>query len=370
MGYTTPMMLFYTVAGAIAFLALGGAQVLASFPDIEEKTCPRRGPCTDTLEFSVGKIYLQVISGTSFMFASCLYFEGKTAILGAMGALIATMTKHITVDALIPPPPVMVMTGLVVLVTLFASELWAKRVFIGFCALNAATFLLNPLQVLTDSFPEITEGTKAFNIGAFCLEVVAWYMLVCAIVIGLPAQLGKCLAWTTGVPLIGKHVLINGSGPPGPMIVFFFMTLAVAWYENGWTNHKPAAEKAIGKAMKLHATIVATGFGPYFIAEGIGLSFPMVGFSAIDKSYDYTPATSLLCLMMALLLYIVAYHEYFLKMEGKVFIAYHYALSCIVLFWQMQPTTTLIGKLFFMPPHLFTLWGTFIVLSKSSPKLI
>lgn len=42
----------------------------------------------------------------------------------------------------------------------------------------------------------------------------------------------------------------------------------------------------------------------------------------------------------------------------------HYPLSAAILLWQLQPTTSLIGILFFTMPHMFTLWATLAYFAK------
>ena len=66
---------------------------------------------------------------------------------------------------------------------------------------------------------------------------------------------------------------------------------------------------------------------------------------------------------------LIAYSEIKGQMEGKMFVASHYALSCIIAFWQFYPTSTLVGRLFFMLPHFFTAYSTYIVL-KDHEKIL
>lgn len=94
------------------------------------------------------------------------------------------------------------------------------------------------------------------------------------------------------------------------------------------------------------------------------MSFPMVGLAAIDSSYTYSGASAMSCGMMAIWLAITAYTEYTAQMEGKVFAMYHYFLSANVLFWQLQPSTSMLGAAFFSAPHLFTSWTVYILVTK------
>ena len=105
-----------------------------------------------------------------------------------------------------------------------------------------------------------------------------------------------------------------------------------------------------------------TGFVPYFACETVGVSFPVIGFSAIDASFKLTPATHLCLGFLAVFVSMVAYEEYTGRMEGKMFAVYHYFLSPLIFWWQCQPTTSVIGTLFYMPPHLFTAWTLYLIL--------
>ena len=172
--------------------------------------------------------------------ACIMAFPGTKGIIGSLGVLVATMSKHVLVDGLIPPPPVMVMTALVLIAQFAAPEVWSRRAFIGFALLNAFTFTTNPLMVLTDSFPAITDGSEAFKLGSLLFEVIALYQVMMAILAAFPgAPLGLAYAWQAGLPILMKHVLLDKSGPPGPMIVLYVATLAAAWCEVGGSEPSP-----------------------------------------------------------------------------------------------------------------------------------
>lgn len=81
----------------------------------------------------------------AMLYTSVLLLPGKKGMLAAMGCLVLTMTKHITVDGLLPPPPVMAMTAGTIAAIVWSPGEWGKRAFVGFCLVNALTFLGNPL---------------------------------------------------------------------------------------------------------------------------------------------------------------------------------------------------------------------------------
>lgn len=362
--YATIASQVYNTLGIFPFLM--PSMIPEVFPLMKTQDCPRRGPCTNTLEFDVAIIYMQVIVGTAMMFVSLTAMPGKNGLLGAMGVFALTQIKHITVDGLFPPPPVMVMTAGVILAILLAPGEWGKRVYVGFCCFNALVFSTQPLMVLQDTYPMITESSEAFKAGKFLLEVIALYLVMCAIVAATPnRKLGFAYAWTAGLSILGKHVIINKSGPPPPLIVLMCIIVALYWVEYGYNNLKPAAEKAVKDGpMKLHAMILGTAFAPMFFFESIGISFPMVGFAAVDESYAYNGFTAMLLMMLTIFVCMVGWMEYTGAMTGKMFCLYHYFLSVAVVFWDFQPTTTLMGQLLFAPPLMFTAWCVYIVVTK------
>ena len=304
----------------------------------------------------------------ALLYSCQLIFSGKQARLASMGCMVATMTKHITVDGLIPPPPVMAMTALVI-VAQFAPGAWGKRVFVFFCFFNAFTFVTQPLMVLQDSFPDVVAGSKEAALGAFCFEVISLYLVMAGLVALIPMKAyGLALSCQAGLALIAKHVILNKSGPPPPMIGLWIVSTLMAWKEYGYII-KPACDKAIKKGpQKIHGGLVGTGFAPYFILESVGVSLPVVGLTSIDSSYSYTGATAMLTGMVAIFCAVTAYSEYYEEMYGKMFAMYHYFLSVVVFLWQCTATTSTVGALFFAAPHMFTAWTIYLVVAHTPPK--
>ena len=110
--------------------------------------------------------------------------------------------------------------------------------------------------------------------------------------------------------------------------------------------------------IKLHGLIVATGFLPYFIAESMGVNLPMVGLAELDPAYVYSPIGGLMLGMLASLSGAVAYSEITETMTLKTFTFYHYPLAAFVLKYMMGESATLMGKMFFFPPLVFTAWSS------------
>jgi len=365
------LALLYNVVGMLPFGLMSASMVTEVWPNVQGQTCTKAGwggkeTCTDSLEFTVAKIYLQVMFGMSLLYSCQLIFSGKKANLASMGCMAATMTKHIVVDGLIPPPPVMAMTAIVIAAQ-FAPGPWGQRAFIGFCFFNAFTFLTQPLMVLQDSFPDVVAGSKEAALGAFCFEVISLYLVMAGIVALIPMKAyGLALSMQAGLAVVAKHVVINKSGPPPPMIGIWIVATLLAWKEYGWVM-KPQCDKAIKSGPQyVHGILVGTNFVPYFVLESLGVSAPYVGLGAIDTSYTYGGATAMFTGMLALYLAVSAWTEYTGQMEGKMFAMYHYFLSFVVFFWQCQASTTFVGVCFFAAPHIFTSWTIYLVV-KNSP---
>jgi hypothetical protein len=362
--YATIASVVYNTVFMVPFLI--PSMIPEVFPGMKTEECSRRGVCAETPEFTCAKIYMQVIVAAALMFVSASAVGGKKGLLGAIGTFAAVQAKHITVDGLIPPAPVMVMTAGVLAAILFAPGEWGKRALVGYCCLNAFTFVTNPLMVVQDTWPSITEGSEAAKVSCFLLEVIALYMVMVATVVATPnRKLGMAYAWTFDLAILLKHVVIDKSGPPPPLIVLNLVIVALSWYEYGFANLKPAADKAMKEGpMKLHALVLGTAFVPMFALESVGISAPMAGLAAVDESYQYTGLMAMLLMMMTIFLAMVGWMEYTAKMEGKMFAMYHYFLSVAVVYWFFQPTTTTMGKVMFAAPLAFTAWCVYIVVTK------
>lgn len=112
------------------------------------------------------------------------------------------------------------------------------------------------------------------------------------------------------------------------------------------------------KAQVAHGLVVGLAFIPYFLIESFGFSLPLIGLAELDTSYEYNSIIKFFMMMLTLLLGVVAYTEYSMQMSSKTFCYYHYPLCLVILIWFTSPTCTLLGKLFFSLPFLFTLWST------------
>ena len=82
----------YNTLGIFPFLM--PSMIPEVFPLMKTQDCPRRGPCTNTLEFDVAIIYMQVIVGTAMMFVSLTAQPGKNGLLGAMGVFALTASAQ------------------------------------------------------------------------------------------------------------------------------------------------------------------------------------------------------------------------------------------------------------------------------------
>ncbi|EOD30593.1 hypothetical protein EMIHUDRAFT_123128, partial [Emiliania huxleyi CCMP1516] len=209
-----------------------------------------------------------------------------------------------------------------------------------------------------DTYPTIEQNAMALFVGERFIEVIALHCLINALLAGIPGkQLALALSMTLILPLMGYHAFVHSVGPPGPMLLINLAISALTWIEYGWADLTKKAEAEMKTPMYIHGVIVSTSFVPYYIAEAMGMPFPLVGLKELDPTTpDPSPMTQFTYFFVALFMAMYSYTEIKGTMEGKVFAVYHYALSCIIAMWQFYPTTTLLGRLFFSLPHAFTLW--------------
>ena len=92
-------------------------------------------------------------------------------------------------------------------------------------AINAATFALAPQTPLRDTFPELQDGTETLAFGLLLMEVIAYlsYQLAAITLMGNGIK-GFALGLSPGLAVLYKHVVINKSGPPLPIIVLMIVT--------------------------------------------------------------------------------------------------------------------------------------------------
>lgn len=209
-----------------------------------------------------------------------------------------------------------------------------------------------------------------------------------------------------GLTVLAKHVLLDHSGPLPPLVAFYVATTAMSWYEVGWTDLKPAAERAVKAGpMKVSASL-AYATSAIMLLDTMGLSLPYVGMVALDSSFSYSGSSVLLTgscatasatpvahahashhrhvpnraharillpltcsrrcglhLHRRLTAWLAGY-GYELsggKMEGKHYACLHYFFSSLVLFWQFHPTTTESGSLVMCITHVLTAWTIYAI---------
>ena len=83
--------------------------------------------------------------------------------------------------------------------------------------------------------------------------------------------------------------------------------------------------------MYIHGVIVSTSFVPYYIAEAMGMPFPLVGLKELDPTTpDPSPMTQFTYLFVALFMAMYSYTEIKGTMEGKVFAVLRVPLRALV----------------------------------------
>ena len=202
-------------------------QVLADW----DATHPSDAPATkDPLALSVASVYYEVIGTLSFALAALpLFGEAAGPVAGCL-ATMGIMAKHITVNGLMPPPPVMGMVAITALLTLFAAVTGRKGgvgkwAFVIYNVLNAAVFILDPVTPLRDSFPALQDGTHAMALGKIMFEVMGYcsYQLA-AITLFDQSAAGYAVGFLPGLAMLYKHQTVDLVGPPMPVLVLFLLT--------------------------------------------------------------------------------------------------------------------------------------------------
>ena len=222
-GLNKGAFLFYTLMTGAAFLFFTNSTV----SDMQQQHWPQLKKGTPA--WRIATTYAEVAGAFNFMLAATTC-PGPRGYLLAMGTLVGMMTKHMLVDDLMPPPPVIVLGvgGFVVAAYAFFNDnKWGKWAFLANNAVNAAAFLFMPLTPLRDSFPD--SNGLGLVIGLLFMEVIGYHCVMCLLTC-CPGDLGRAMAMTAGIVLMAKHNYVDNVGPPMPVAVMMCAATAACWY--------------------------------------------------------------------------------------------------------------------------------------------
>eukprot|EP00940_MAST-03C_sp_MAST-3C-sp2_P001639 g1639.t1 len=215
----TALYLVYVGGVAVMFLLNPAGPLKDSFPN------------ASGLALEVGVVYHEVIG----MMNMVLFVGTCPGTMGyLMGSIVfvAMMAKHILVNGLIPPIPVMALGGLSLLACIYGhlkKNNVGKWTFSLFNLLNAFVFLSNPGQPLQDSFPAATEGSDAYFIGCRLCEVIGTYALM-QFLTNCPPPMGRAMAMSCLAGLVYKHDTVDGVGPPKPVLFMIVIVTCANWF--------------------------------------------------------------------------------------------------------------------------------------------
>lgn len=174
---------------------------------------------SDPQTIQVVTIYYQVIAVFCLM-VLCLQLPGLSSLKCANGFFISLFAKHMLIDGLQPPPAVMIQTAVVFGLLHFGSPRVGRKAFATQMILSAVVFMLSPVSVLTDSFPDI--AGEALTIATLMIEVIAFQSIwlgASALTDGAAKTQGAM--WLLNLVVMAKHTLVDGAGPPFAFQVLF-----------------------------------------------------------------------------------------------------------------------------------------------------
>jgi hypothetical protein len=176
----------------------------------------------------VAMVYVQVI-GFLYLQMTVLQCPGPRGLLMACLAIIAGMLYHIFVKNVMPPVPVMVGVGVVLVSSLYSGRIdmgkhtskLSINVFMAWNCIQALVFFLTARSGtgtpgVVESFPMIADiegGLRATNV--LC-EVISTYSL-CLIVLQCPGAMGRAMANILIFGLTAYHYS-TGISPPVPVV--------------------------------------------------------------------------------------------------------------------------------------------------------
>jgi hypothetical protein len=211
----------YTALTGFVFLGMPRAQTLDIWPSAE----------SDSTALEIGTVYGEVIGAFSLMLAvRCC--PGPMGYLMSAAIWCLVMTKHMLVNGLYPPPPVIAMGFGCLALTAYSKVSGSsvgKWAMIAAASLNAFVFFTDPKTPLLDTWPNLSEASLGMNIGLRCIEVVATHFLA-YVLMACPGPLGRAMAMTSIAGVVAYHRTSHDIGPPIPVLVGIIATFAAQWY--------------------------------------------------------------------------------------------------------------------------------------------
>ena len=211
---------------------------------------PLRQTFSDALAgeaYRVGLVYHEVVGMMNLVLlvGTC---PGPKGYLMGSALFCSMMLKHILVDGLMPPPPVMALGALSLLTSVYGvakESNHGKWTFSLMNLLNAIVFLMNPGQPVQDSFPDVADGSRAYFIGSRLCEVIGVYALA-QFLTNCPPPLGRAMAMSCLCALVYKHDTVDNIGPPKPVLYMIMVTTAAQWlsFMSKKIGGSPSAVKA------------------------------------------------------------------------------------------------------------------------------
>ena len=170
------------------------------------------------------------------MVAMAVYFEGsKFRTFATMVPFVSVMAKHIFVDNLIPPVPVMVLAGIVIALAAFVAfgtdgkgADYGKYAFIVKFGINLAVFVADPGQVVRDTWSG-ADGA-ALGIGTLFVGVIQLYCAMFLVLFMMKSPMSHFVGMTLGMGQLYRDVVFNESGPPLPVLVLFVVVFLTSAY--------------------------------------------------------------------------------------------------------------------------------------------
>jgi len=190
----------------------------------------------DDLTIEVGTVYCEVIGTLAIMTAMAIYFEGSTMrTFATQLPFVLIQAKHINVNGLIPPVPVMVLGGITLLAGIYQAFVasgkgtdYGKYIFIVQNVINFVAFTVDPAQIVKDTWP--TVDGAALETGTLFVGVIQLYAAMMVVLFVVDGPLNQAVAMTMGMGQLYRDVVLNDSGPPLPVLVLFVVVFLSSVY--------------------------------------------------------------------------------------------------------------------------------------------
>jgi hypothetical protein len=201
--------------------------------------------------FRVATVYAEIIGVLNVVLCLIQYPEGRSFFLSA-AASVGIIAKHIMLDRVLPPMPVVGLSGICFLASLYGMMsrrlAYGQKTLSALHAITAATYLMSSGTVVQQMFPDVKSGSASLGVGVVLCQTVGAHAV--AVVFALShGNVGRALASSTILGGSAYHYFVLGIVPPSTVWAFQTALAALCMYTLLFSPAEAGVGAAIGSSL-------------------------------------------------------------------------------------------------------------------------